>query len=84
MVTNKIMPSKNLTRERLNKGTLWSNCDIKFQSIMLVFQVKLFATLARGNAASFYQSYATKGTQTSTTFIQQNKMKGIVLFALIL
>jgi len=29
---------------------------------MLVFQVKLFATLARGNAASFYQSYATKGT----------------------
>jgi len=29
-------------------------CDIKFQRIMLVFQVKLFATLARGNAASFY------------------------------
>jgi len=29
---------------------------------MLVFQVKLFA-VARGNATSFYQSYATKGTQ---------------------
>jgi len=29
---------------------------------MLVFQVKLFATLARGNAASFYQSYVIKGT----------------------
>jgi len=29
---------------------------------MLAFQVKLFAT-ARGNAASFYQSCATKGTQ---------------------
>jgi len=27
---------------------------------MLVFQVKLFA---RGNAASFYQSYAAKDTQ---------------------
>jgi len=30
---------------------------------MLVFQVKLFATLARDNAASFDQSHATKGTQ---------------------
>jgi len=30
---------------------------------MLVFQFKLFATLARGNAASFYQSHAIKGTQ---------------------
>jgi len=29
---------------------------------MLVFQVKLFATLARANASSFYQSYAIKGT----------------------
>jgi len=29
---------------------------------MLVFQVKLFA-VARGNAASFHQSYATKGIQ---------------------
>ena len=42
---------------------MWSICDIKFQSIVLVFQVKLFATLARGNAASFYQSYATNGIQ---------------------
>jgi len=30
---------------------------------MLVFQVKLFATLARGSAASFYQSYATNDAQ---------------------
>jgi len=44
---------KRLTRARSNK-LVWSICDIKFQSIMLVFQVKLFATLARGNAASFY------------------------------
>jgi len=55
---------------------------------MLVSQVKPFATLARGNAASFYQSYTVKGTQNVHHFHSicptQNKMKGIVLFALIL
>jgi len=55
---------------------------------MLVFQVKLFATLASGNAASFYQSCAIKDTQNVYHFHPicptQNKMKGIVPFALIL
>jgi len=54
---------------------------------MLVFQVKLIATLARGNAASFYQSYAIKGTQNVYHFHPicptQSNMKGIVPFALI-
>jgi len=72
------MPSKNYL----------SICDIKFQSIMLVFQVKLFATLARGNAALFYQSYAIKGTQNVHHFHPiyptQNNMKGTAPFALIL
>jgi len=55
---------------------------------MLVFQVKLFATLARGNAASFDQSYAIKGAQnvhhSHPICPAKNKMKGIVPFALIL
>jgi len=55
---------------------------------MLVFQVKLFAALSRGNAASFYQSYAIKGTQNvhhcHPVCPTQNEMKGIVLFTLIL
>jgi len=54
---------------------------------MLVFQVKLFATLAGGNAASFYQSYAIKGTQnvhhSHPICPTQNKMEGIVLFTFI-
>jgi len=53
----KDQPGKDQTRV-----LVWSICDIKFQTIMLVFQVKLSATLARGNAASFCQSYAVKGT----------------------
>jgi len=63
---------------------MWPICNIKFQSVILVFQVELFATLARGSAASFYQSNPTKGTQNFHQFIQHNKMKGIVPFALIL
>jgi len=55
---------------------------------MLVFQVKLFATLARGNAASFHRSYAIKGTQNVHRFHPicptQNKMKEIVPFAVTL
>jgi len=66
---------------------VWSVCDIKFQSVMLVFEV-IFATLVKGNAASFNQTYAIKGTQNVHHFHPiyptQNKMKGIVPFALIL
>jgi len=45
---------------------------------MLLFQVKLYATLARDNAALFYQSYAIKDTQNVHHFHPicptQNKM----------
>jgi len=54
---------------------------------MLVFQVKIFNS-CKGNAASFHQSYAIKGTQnvhhSYPICPTQNKMKGIVLFGLIL